>query len=237
VEQIRQRSVVDILWCPKCRETSPWRCANCGSVDLITSAKGVGKIAAELEGLSGTSVLDGTRGGVESQFHAEIVVGTEALLYEDLTAHAVVFLDIDQFTASSSTDGTLKSLYLLGRALVATSQSGGPVLAITRRPQQQVLEAARRSDVRSLYREELEARAAFGLPPSRRFVLISGVGAVPFLDQTRESFDQGAEFFQLDEGTYVISLPPEAVLPDSFVRRAQQMAVSDVKVELLPRSL
>lgn len=234
---IRERSVVEMLWCPSCRVTSPWRCANCGSIDLVTSAKGVSKIAAELEGLSGVPVVDYSRGGSDARFEAEIVVGTEALLYEDLTAHAVIFLDIDQITASSSTDATLKSLYLIGRALVATAETGGHVLALTRRPRQGVLTAVRQSEVRSLYREELDSRTAFGLPPARRFVLVSGAGAAPFLEETQDEFSEGVEIFRLEDGTNVVSLPSEGTLPPSFVRRAQQMAVSDVKVEMLPRSL
>ncbi|MGC8480388.1 MAG: hypothetical protein ACP5PJ_02465 [Acidimicrobiales bacterium] len=234
---MRQRNVVEMLWCPSCRATSPWRCAHCGSIDLVASAKGVSKIAAELEGLSGVPVLDYSRGGGDARFEAEIVVGTEALLYEDLAAHAVIFLDVDQLTASSSTDGTLKSLYLIGRALVATAQTGGQVLALTRRPRQGVLTAVRRGEVRSLYREELDARTAFGLPPARRFVLVSGAGADAFLEETQDLFGEGVEIFRLEDGTNVVSLPSEGTLPPLFTRRAQQMAVSDVKVEMLPRSL
>ena len=100
----------DVLRCPRCTETRPVVCAQCGRLRFKTLRAGVTRRREELAALLGVAVGEvagpSTSGGDSDALPAEpVLVGTEAVLHRARRAAAVVFLDIDLHLLAPRLDG------------------------------------------------------------------------------------------------------------------------------------
>ncbi len=171
------------LCCRRCDEVRPPMCAECDSTRLKTLRMGVSRATEELSALTGVEAVELTgRSEASEGAGARLVVGTEAALHRVDHADAVAFLDIDQHLLAPRFAAGEETLALLARAarLVGTREAGGRVMAQTRIPGHEALEAAVRADPSLLTVPEREVRTALGLPPFGVLASLRGPGATTF---------------------------------------------------------
>jgi primosomal protein N' (replication factor Y) len=185
---VAQLEAAGALRCRRCDETRPAVCAECDSTRLKSLRIGVTRATEELSALAGVEAVEITSGSDPAAgAGARLVVGTEAALHRVPSADAVIFLDIDQHLLAPRFGAGEETFGLLARAsrLVGTRDRGGRVVAQTRIPDHEVLQAAARADPALLAVPELALRRTLGLPPFGALAVLRGPGGVTFAEGMR----------------------------------------------------
>ena len=164
------------LLCPQCGSTRPWLCSACGSITLRQLRVGVSRAREELQTLAGRPVVEVTAASPPPG-DADLVVGTEAVLYGGRRRHAVAFLDFDQELLAPRFRAAEEALGLLARASRLVGGRAGRVLVQTRVPDHDVIAAAVAADPARVPVGEREVRVALRLPPFAALAALSGDGA------------------------------------------------------------
>jgi primosomal protein N' (replication factor Y) (superfamily II helicase) len=182
VEQLAEGT----LRCRRCGAERPSVCLLCGTTRFRAVRVGVTKAREDLERLVGRPVVEVSADSAEPFVDdAPVVVGTEAVLHRVARADAVVFLDFDQELLAPRYRAGEEALALLARAarLVGGRRDGGRLVAQTRMPNHEVLDAAVHADPGRFAIVELARRAALRFPPEAALAEISGEAAAPFVDE------------------------------------------------------
>jgi primosomal protein N' (replication factor Y) len=213
----------ELLACPRCGETRPTVCANCGRLRMKTLRAGVSRLREELAALLGSEVgeVAGPKKGAEPDVPAApVLIGTEAVLHRVRRASAVAFLDIDLHLLAprlSATEDTLALFVRAGR-LVGGRAGAAPsarVLVQTRVPDHPVLEAVSLGQPAPVLAEEAALRQAASLPPFVALAVVSGALAPAYAASVGEAA-RGASVSvsELAEGRFLLSAPDHEALCD-----------------------
>jgi primosomal protein N' (replication factor Y) len=207
-------------------------CAECESTRLKSLRVGVSRAAEELTALAGVDAVEVTgasdRGPVPS---GPLVVGTEAALHRVDRADLVAFLDIDQHLLAPRFAAGEEALALLARAarLVGSRPAGGRVLAQTRIPGHEVLNAAVQADPDLVARAERDLRLALGLPPFGALAVLRGPGAAEYVGGLR---DLGTvQVSSVDPERWTVRAPDHAVMADALASVQRPSARLRVEVD------
>jgi primosomal protein N' (replication factor Y) len=217
------------LRCQRCDEVRPAVCAECDSTRFKALRMGVTRATEELSALSGmaateitsTSEPDAARG-------ARLVVGTEAALHRVGRADVVAFLDIDQHLLAPRFSAGEESLALLARAarLVGTRDGGGRLLAQTRIPDHEALQAALHADPGLLAMPERELRRVLGLPPFEAISTLAGPGAPGYALSLRSV--AGISVSLMEGDRWLVKAPDHQAMGDALAgvpRPAERLRV------------
>ncbi|NNN12631.1 MAG: hypothetical protein HKL81_02635 [Acidimicrobiaceae bacterium] len=237
VESLRSKVVVDELYCAKCHATRPVVCMKCASRRIRPRRSGIDRLGPTLEGVLSEPVASISR---ETRDHpqSKVVLGTEALLYRDLSAAVVVFLDFDDFSFSLTIERAPRATYLYSRASKLVSRSKGLVVIQHSGSGDQIRESLEAKDIRSIYRSELMNRKEVGLAPYRFFAKITGKKAQLYADQlSLRSSPQNAdnEVVEMGKDYFLLRANDEQGLISSL--QAATRPSAGVRIEMSPRSL
>jgi primosomal protein N' (replication factor Y) len=160
----------------------PGFCAHCGGTRLVELRGGVQRLAAALSArVPGVEVAVVDAGVARVPADAAVVVGTEAVLHRDEVRRRrpslVAFVDFDAELHAPRYRAAEQALWLVVRAahmLVGADRSASRVLLQTHDPEHVVVWAALHGDPHLVTAEELERRAAFGLPPFAALAEVRG---------------------------------------------------------------
>jgi primosomal protein N' (replication factor Y) len=192
---LNRRGGVRLLRCATCHELTRWDahgrmllagepaaavpgpdrprfCVHCGGTRLAERRGGVQRLAATLSARvpgADVTVVDTAVAHVPD---VPVIVGTEAVLHRDEVRRRrpglVAFVDFDAELGAPRYRAAEQALWLVVRAarvLAAGNRSDSRVLIQTHDPDHVVVQAARRGAPQLVAGDELERRAAFGLPP------------------------------------------------------------------------
>ncbi|MGC8626577.1 MAG: hypothetical protein ACP5VR_03310 [Acidimicrobiales bacterium] len=227
------------LRCRRCGTSRPEVCANCGSDAVRLLRVGVSTVAEQVSALVGRAVPEVTS-ATAAVPDAQVVVGTEAVLYRERELRAtggvdaVAFLDFDQELLAPRYRAGEEALALLARAsrLVGGRRRGGRVLVQTRLPGHPVLRAALLGDPGVLAAAEEPVRRALRLPPFYALGLLSGPGA-PALAQELAGRSSEVDVAGPDSaGRFFVRAPDNAALAD--VLASARRPRDRVRVEVGP---
>ncbi|MBV9411736.1 MAG: hypothetical protein JO148_09070 [Acidimicrobiia bacterium] len=173
------------LRCRRCGAERPSVCASCGATRFRVLRMGVSKARDELERLAGRPVAEVSADASGPVDDAPVIVGTEAVLHRISSADAVAFLDFDQELLAPRYRAGEEALGLLARAarLVGGRRGGGRLLAQTRMPNHEVLDAVVHADPGRFAVVESARRAALRFPPESSLAEISGEAAATFVGE------------------------------------------------------
>lgn len=189
-----------VLRCRRCALERPPVCTVCGGARLRVLRAGVSRVREELEALSGRPVAE-VSGATRAVPHADVMVGTEAVLHRVGGADVVAFLDLDQELLAPRYRANEQALALLARAarLVGGRRSGGRLVVQTRQPGHDVIAAALHGDPSRVTGPEAERRHMLSLPPAAALALVSGDAAAEFVARLA-----GVEVLGPDRGRWLV---------------------------------
>jgi primosomal protein N' (replication factor Y) len=173
------------LACGRCGEVRPAVCQACGASRLKQLRIGVTRAREELEALLGEPVVEVTGATADRELpEARVYVGTEAVLHQVPAARVVAFLDVDQELLAPRYRAAEQALALVARAarLLGPRADGGRLVAQTRLPHHEVLDAVLKADPGRLAATDDERRRALGFPPHSALAEISGAAASAFVE-------------------------------------------------------
>ena len=175
----------DVLRCRRCAAARPSVCLLCGSTRFRVLRAGVSKARDDLERLAGRPVAEVSADASGPVDDAPVIVGTEAVLHRITRADVVAFLDFDQELLAPRYRAGEEALGLLARAarLVGGRRDGGRLVAQTRMPDHEVLDAVVHADPGRFALVESARRAALRFPPESALAEISGEAAKPFVGE------------------------------------------------------
>ena len=178
---------VALLHCPRCSLDVPARCATCGPTRPVIVRPGVARAREDLAALTGLEVAEIGRAGAAQDGlpEAPVLIGTEAVLHRAALASVVVFLDFDNELLAPRYRAGEQALALLALAsrLVGGRRRSGRVVARTRSPDHEVLDAALHADPGRLVAVEQPRRVQLRLPPATALALVSGDGAADLVSR------------------------------------------------------
>jgi primosomal protein N' (replication factor Y) len=243
----------DVFHCPRCAETRPVVCTNCGRLKMKTLRAGVSRLREELAALLGAEV-DEVAGPPTDQpdtapasAGAPVVIGTEAVLHRVRRAAAVVCLDVDLHLLAPRLSSTEDTFGLLGRASrLVGGRGAGPrtarVQVQTRVPDHAVLVAAAAGEPAAVLAEEVEVRRVSGLPPFVAMARLSGPLAAGYAAalsdeaSVRATTDGTADVSALAEDTFVVQAPDHTALGD-LLAAVERPPGRGLRVEVDPQDL
>jgi primosomal protein N' (replication factor Y) (superfamily II helicase) len=173
----------DGLVCGVCAARRPRVCAECGATRLKLLRPGVTRLAEELAALvprARVEEVTGERPAGGPPVDADVVVGTEALLYRaPARVGLVAFLDLDEELLAPRFRATEHALWLIARGarLVGPRHGPGRLLLQTRLPEHPVVVAAERGDPGRAAEAEAARRAALRFPPVTALAELTGTTA------------------------------------------------------------
>jgi primosomal protein N' (replication factor Y) len=172
------------LRCRRCGTERPLVCLVCGASRMKAIRPGVTRLRGEIEALIGSPVVMATAATAGQPLpEGRVHIGTEAVLHQVEAADVVAFLDIDQELLAPRYRAAEQALALLARAarLTGGRAGGGRLLAQTRVPRHEVLDAVLHADPSRLVATEQPRRAALGFPPFSALAAVSGPAADAFI--------------------------------------------------------
>jgi primosomal protein N' (replication factor Y) len=205
------------LRCQRCEEVRPAVCAVCDSTRFKVLRIGVTRATEELSALSGVAATEITSTSEPTAARgARLVVGTEAALHRVGGADAVAFLDIDQHLLAPRFSAGEESLALLARAarLVGTREGGGRILAQTRIPDHEALQAVLHADPGLLAAPERALRQVLGLPPFEAIATLGGPGAPGYAQLLRSI--SGISVSSMEGDRWLVKAPDHQAMSDAL---------------------
>ena len=194
------------LDCGQCGLTRPRVCARCGGQKLKNLRLGVGRAREELEALVREPVGEVTA-STERAKGERVLVGTEAVLHHVDEAAVVAFLDIDQELVAPRYRAVEQALALLARAarLLGGRESGARLVAQTRIPEHEVLQAVLLADPGRIVEAEQARRELLRFPPAVALASVSGAGAEAFVTSLERT--AATEVLGPIDGRYLVRAP------------------------------
>lgn len=171
------------LRCGRCGCARPPVCQACGSSALANVRPGVSRLRDDLEAAAGREVIAVTGESGPLPEHADVFVGTEAVLHRVRRADVVVFLDFDAELLAPRYRAAEQAMALLVRAarVVGPRARLGRLVVQTTMPHHDVLQAVLFTDPGRLTRAEAARRRDLHLPPFSALARVSGRGAAEFV--------------------------------------------------------
>ena len=201
-------------------------CRQCGSTALRAVRSGVTTLARDVAALTGHAVSEltaTTRPGPLER----VVVGTEAALHRIRRAGVVVFADFDQYLLAPREGSRSRALGVVARAgRVTGGRARGGVVVIQTRRHDDVMEALREGQPRSVCEAEREEAELLGLTPYGAPTEILGAGAAAWLAEVEIP---GVSRREMDGGVALRHADPAAV-PDALARLARAATPLRVRV-------
>ncbi|MBV8295585.1 MAG: hypothetical protein JO085_02010, partial [Acidimicrobiia bacterium] len=173
------------LRCRRCGHERPSVCTSCGATSVRVLRAGVSKARDDLERLAGRPVVEVSADTPPPADDTAVIVGTEAVLHRVDRADVVAFLDFDQELLAPRYRAGEEAFALLARAarVVGGRRDGGRLLAQTRMPDHEVLDAVVHADPGRFALVESARRAALRFPPETALAEISGEAAAAFVTE------------------------------------------------------
>ena len=209
------------LACPRCGESRPGVCAECGSLKMALVRQGVSRVHEDVAKAAGVAI-DGvtmvTAGASrESLQHANrLIVGTEAVLHRARDLDDVVLLDIDSHLLAPRYRAAESAMALVARSAWAVSRSGnGPrVFVQTRDASHPALRALSESNIKSFLDHTIEQRRELQLPPFSSLVELSGEG----IDRAEAALrrDMLVNVARMDGTTLLVKAATDSQLDESL---------------------
>ena len=167
------------LRCPRGDGDRPVVCAACGATTLRASRPGVRRLRDDLAALLPRARVSVAESGADPAPDADVVIGTEAALHRvgpGRPVRLVAYLDLDQELLAARFRAAEQALWLLvrGARLLGDPRAGGRLLAQTRVPDHEVLDAAVTGDPLPLLRAETARRQTLRLPPFGGLAALAG---------------------------------------------------------------
>jgi primosomal protein N' (replication factor Y) (superfamily II helicase) len=168
------------LVCGRCGSERPRVCLHCHSTRFSGRRPGVARVRDEMAALLPRTTVADVDASTATLPAARVLVGTEAVLHrmdaERERAGLVAFLEFDQELLATRYRAAEQALWLLVRAarIVGGRRDGGTVLAQTRVPDHDVIEAARAADPAIVTDAERARRRILGFPPFGGLAELSG---------------------------------------------------------------
>jgi primosomal protein N' (replication factor Y) (superfamily II helicase) len=216
-----------VLRCERCATERPVLCTACGATRLRNLRVGVGRVRDELEAILGEPV--GDEDGRE-----RVLVGTEAVLHRRVPDLAVVaFLDFDQELLSPRYRAHEQAMGLLARGarMLGPRARGGRLVAQTRHPKHQVLDAVLHADPGRLAAPERARRIELGFPPATALAAVSGAGAPEFIDAFGSRL--GIDVLGPVDGRWLLRAPDHQTLCDALAVTPRPRARTRIEVDPL----
>ncbi len=206
-----------LLVCTRCATERPGVCLECGSSAMSLLRLGVGRAGEELEALVQEPVATVTAGGGgehEIPRDTRVLVGTEAVLHRAGEADLVAFLDMDQelFAPRYRAAEEALSLLVMANRVLGGRSRGGRLLAQTRAPEHEVLQAALRADPRLVSEVEGARRRLLRFPPAATLAVVGGEAADEYV--ARVGTPLGIDVLGPDEGRWMLRSDDHARLSD-----------------------
>ena len=193
------------LDCPRCLQSRPPVCGECGSSALRHLRVGVTKAREELETLLREPVAEVT-GSTRARDlpTARVLIGTEAVLHQVASAELVAFLEFDQELTAPRYRAHEQAMALIVRAgrLVGPRRSGldaNRVIVQTRTPRHEVLVAALGADPEALAGHERDRRELLEMPPLVSIAVLGGPASPAFVGAMTASEHAAPADLQIDE--------------------------------------
>jgi len=211
-----------LLHCARCGTDRPVVCQVCGSSDLAPVRPGVSTLRDEVEAAAGRPAVEVTgadREVLDPEAPAGVYVGTEAVLHRLDRADTVVFLDIDEELLAPRFRADEQALGLLARAarLVGGRAGGGRLVAQTRLPHHEVLDAVLHADPGRLVAPAVARRTELDLPPVRALALLEGAAAGDAAAALRHAPTGGVSVSgPAEAGRYLVRAPDADTLADAL---------------------
>jgi primosomal protein N' (replication factor Y) len=171
------------LVCGRCGTERPRVCLYCHSTRFSRRRPGVTRVRDEMAALLPRTTVADVDASTATLPAARVLVGTEAVLHrmdaERERAGLVAFLEFDQELLATRYRAAEQALWLLVRAarIVGGRRDGGTVLAQTRVPDHDVIEAALAADPTIVTDAERARRRVLGFPPFGGLAELSGAAA------------------------------------------------------------
>jgi primosomal protein N' (replication factor Y) len=165
------------LSCRRCGSVRPPVCQACGASRFANLRPGVTRLREELEAAAARPVVSVIGSDADPPAHADIYVGTEAVLHRVSSADVVAFLEFDSEMLAPRFRASEQALALIVRA----GRIAPEVLVQTFSPDHAVVLAAAHGDPASILDGERERRELLGLPPFGALAVVSGTGAGEFV--------------------------------------------------------
>jgi primosomal protein N' (replication factor Y) len=218
------------LDCPACGRERPRLCAACGRAKLKNLRLGVGRAREELAALVREPVGEVTGATTEPPTE-RVVVGTEAVLHQVDQADVVAFLDVDQELIAPRYRAAEQALALLARAarLLGGRAAGGRLVAQTRLPHHEVLQAVLHADPGLVVGPERARRELLAFPPATALASVAGPGAGEFVDSL--TCGEGPEVLGPRDGRYLVRAADAAALADCLATAVRPAARVRVHVD------
>jgi primosomal protein N' (replication factor Y) len=205
------------LRCRRCGTERPVVCLACGASRMKAIRPGVARLRAEIEALIGAPVVLATAATAGTPLpDGRVYIGTEAVLHQVDAADVVAFLDIDQELLAPRYRAADQALALLARAarLTGGRGGGGRLLAQTRVPRHEVLDAVLHADPGRLVAVEQPRRLALGFPPFAALAAVSGPAADVFLAALGRP--AGVDVLGPADGRWLLRAPDHRTLCDAL---------------------
>jgi primosomal protein N' (replication factor Y) len=229
---------VALLHCPRCSLDVPAQCAACGPTRPVIVRPGVARAREDLAALTGLEVAEIGRLGAAPDGLAEapVLIGTEAVLHRAALASVVVFLDFDNELLAPRYRAGEQALALLALAsrLVGGRRRSGRVVARTRSPDHEVLDAALHADPGRLVAVEQPRRVQLRLPPATALALVSGDGAAELVSRL-SPVPGSLEVGSAAAGRFLIRAAGPEELAEALA--AAGPAPAGTRVEVAPRQV
>jgi primosomal protein N' (replication factor Y) len=205
-----------LLVCTRCATERPGVCLECGSSAMSLLRLGVGRASEELEALVQEPVATVTAGGGDDEIPRDtrVLVGTEAVLHRVGAADLVAFLDMDQelFAPRYRAAEEALSLLVMANRMLGGRSRGGRLVAQTRAPEHEVLQAALRADPRLVSEVEGARRRLLRFPPAAALAVVGGEAAEEYI--TRVGTPLGIDVLGPDEGRWMLRSDDRGRLSD-----------------------
>jgi primosomal protein N' (replication factor Y) len=170
------------LVCSRCGERRPPVCQECGASRFANLRPGVTRLREELEAAAARPVVAVTGRDEGTPAHADVYVGTEAVLHRIGHVDVVAFLELDSELLAPRLRAAEQALALVVRA----ARLADEVVIQTFVPDHEVIRAAVAGDPGIVATGEGERRRALGLPPFGALAVVSGAGTEELATSLRD---------------------------------------------------
>ncbi len=173
--------------CARCGRDRPQVCQVCGASDFANLRPGVSRLREELEAAAQRTVVEVNKATDDTPAHADLYVGTEAVLHRVHDLDVVAFLDFDSEMLAPRFRAAEHSMALIVRA----GRLAPNVMIQTFEPDHEVIRAAVGADPQVVVDVERPRRKMLSLPPYAALARVSGTGAAEFVAAIEGSVEVG----------------------------------------------
>ncbi len=229
----------DLLECLKCQMSRKSLCRYCGHGRFKNLRMGVSRLREDLQTLIREPVKEITARSKNEFQKSEIeitriIVGTTAVLYSDLKADVVAFLDFDQELLAPDFRAYERALGLLARAgtMLGRRQKDKCILVQTRISDHVVVQSAASANPMLLSEEDARQRKELGFPPFKAVAEIARTGAMEYIDNLRR-LNSSLEILGPVDGRWLVRADTIDEL-SSVLEKVERPANKDIRIAVNP---